>query len=332
MARNIILALLAFLLIALLGLWILSGGPRRVIGTASNAARGVVPTEEELSGFRLPWQPAQLFPTLDITDVLDLAADEPRPSAQDRLIALEAEYDKLNAQAQDLRTFGSPSPHVGKVTIMQDISGVRAPDAQDEYLQIAANYANEASIDLSGWVLESALTGTRIAIPAAASPYVANTASAMRSVVLKPGDLALVTSSASPVGVSFRENMCSGYLQQFQSFSPPLADECPSPSQILPLTSENLQRYGDTCFDAINNLPQCRFPQSLPAEISGACRTFLTEFLSYNGCVNQNRHRSTFESNVWRLYLGSGVEIWRNSHDAVRLLDAQGKTVSVFVY
>lgn len=332
MARNIILALLAFLLVALLGLWILSGGPRRVIETTRTAARGVVPTEEELSGFRLPWQPAHIFPTLDITDVLDLAADEPTLTPQDRLIALEAEYDRLNVQAQELRTFGSPSPHAGKITIMQDISGVRAPDAHDEYLQIAANYANEAAIDLTGWVLESALTGARIIIPPAASPYVANTASVLRGVVLEPGNLALVSSGASPVGISFRENMCTGYLQQFQAFSPPLADECPSPSQILPLTSENLQRYGDACFDAINNLPQCRFPQSIPNEVSGACRAFLTEFLSYNGCVNQHRQRSSFNGSTWRVYLGSGVEIWRNSHDAIRLLDAQGKTVSVFVY
>jgi hypothetical protein len=51
-----------------------------------------------------------------------------------------------------------------------------------------------------------------------------------------------------------------------------------------------------------------------------------------NGCVNRNNFRSEFYKNMWRVYLGASGELWPNAHDAIRLLDAQGKTVSVFVY
>ena len=230
------------------------------------------------------------------------------------------------------RTFGSASPYVGKVIIIDDVSGIRAENAAEEYLQISAAYTNTEAIDVTGWILESALTGIRVAISPAASPFIANNANALAPVSLEPGSLALIATAASPVGVSFRENMCSGYLEQFQTFSPPLIKECPFSSGILPLTQENLIRFGDSCFDALQNLSQCEFPQSLPNTISGACRAYLTEYLSYNGCVNQNRDRSTFQKNMWRVFLGSPQNLWRDSHDAIRLLDAQGKTVSVFIY
>ncbi len=168
-------------------------------------------------------------------------------------------------------------------------------------------------------------------IPPSASPFLANSANILGATSLAPGGLALVATAASPVGVSFRENMCTGYLSQFQSFTPSLSDECPSPSQILPMTESNLVQYGESCFDAIRNLPSCRFPQDLSG-VSASCRAYLTEKLSYNGCVASNSFRAGFNANMWRVYLGASGELWRNSHDAIRLLDAQGKTVSVYVY
>lgn len=328
MIKYIIGALLAFTLLALAVFWVLGGGPRRTLESAQAAADRKV-TEAGDVTFALPWQPAQIFPTLDLSDALQV--NDYEPTTQERLQELEAEYDRLSGEVETQRTFGNPSPYRGKVAIVEDISGVRETDPRSEYLQISAQYGNSETIDISGWVLESALSGVRVMIPPSAAPFIANSANVLGGTSLGPGALALVATAPSPVGVSFRENMCTGYLGQFQSFTPPLADECPSPSQVLPLTETNLLQFGESCFDAIANLSQCRFPQNISG-VSSACQSFLTEKLSYNGCVSTNSFRSEFHRNMWRVYLGSSSELWRNSHDAIRLLDAQGKTVSVFVY
>jgi hypothetical protein len=330
MIKYIIVALLAFTLIALAAVWILSGGPRRVIQDTQALIDASTPEEGEIS-FALPWQPPQIFPTLDLANALNIAPDDDLSSAQRKLEELEAEYDRLSIEAQTTRTFGNPSPFLGKIVIVEDVSGVRESDTNEEYLQIMANYSNQETIDISGWILESALSGVRIMIPPSASPFIANSANVLGPTALAPGGLALVSSAPSPVGVSFRENMCTGYLSQFQSFRPRLAEECPSPKQVLPLSEENLVNYGEECFDAIANLAQCQFPQNLSG-VSYACQAVLQEKLSYNGCVSANSFRAGFQRNMWRVYLGASGEIWRNSHDAIRLLDAEGRTVSVFVY
>ena len=320
MVRYIIGALLAFVLLALLVIWIVSGGPRALFTSTKASLAHAVPSGEDV-GFHLPWQPVQVFPTLDITDAFTVDENDDA-SPQERLAQLEAEYERLNSEVSAARTFGARSPYAGKVTIVQDTSGMRESDTHDEYIQIAANYANSESIDITGWTLESALSGVRVALPPSAAPFIANSANVLTATALDPGGLALVLSAPSPVGVSLRENICTGYLGQFQDFSPPLSEECPSPSEVLPLTENNLQQYGDACFDAIQNL----------SGVSSACRAYLTDQLSYNGCINKNRFRSGFQKNMWRVYLGAPSELWRNSHDAIRLLDAQGRTVSVFVY
>lgn len=342
MLRPIVFGLFAFTFLALLGIWIISGGPRKLVTDTRASFDATISSASEFEDaeFRLPWQPVELFPTIDITEALNFSSEGAdtayrnayAQSQEEKLRELEAEYDRLRAGASNQRTFGTPSPHMGKVGIAQDTLGVRASDPKAEYLQIAANYSNAEAINISGWTIESALSGSRVQIPLATSMFLSGAANQVGAVSLEPGGLAVISSAASPVGISFRENMCSGYLGQFQSFEPPLADECPSPSQVLPLTEENLRLYGDTCFDVIASMSQCRFPQTLPENVFPACRSFLANTLSYNGCVNENKFRSTFQKNMWRLYLASRGELWRNSHDAIRLLDAEGKTVSVFIY
>jgi len=328
MFRQVLFWLIAFIVILLIIMWVIGGGPRRAYQQVTSF--DILPFKPTEAGFRLPWQPVELFPTIDITQAFQPAKDD-LADEQYQLAELEAEYERLSREAS-MRTFGSPSPHTGTVAIVRDAIGVRASDPHEEYVQIAVDYKAKGVVDITGWSLESALTGTKVYLPGIASSFVMGAANVIGSATLQPGGLAIVTTAQSPVGASFRENMCSGYLDQFQEFRPQLGNACPSPSSVLPLTEENLVRYGDACFDVINYLSACRFPQDIPDTVTPACRAFLTDALSYNGCVNRNRTSRSFETNRWRMYLGGQGEIWRNSHDAIRLLDAQGRTVDVFVY
>jgi len=334
MIRPIIIALFAFTLVALIGLWVLSGGPRRTVERVGSVEFVGPFDPEDAIGFRLPWQPVELFPTLDISNALNVSAPSGESGlleAESELDALEAEYERLKTEASRMRTFGTPSPYADTVSIAGDTLGIRESAPEREYIEVVAGYQNDAPISLAGWYLESALSRTRIPIPPAASPFVAGAANTLLPVTLEPGGRVTLISGASPVGISFRENACTGYLEQFQSFGFSIPHECPAPASILPLTEENLRLYGDSCFDTLATLAPCEFPQNLPDTLWPSCRAFLADTFSYNGCVGRERSRPSFNSNTWRVYLGAG-ELWRNSHDAIRLLDAQGRTVNVFVY
>lgn len=329
MFSRVVLALLAFIVVAFIVMWVIGGGPRRTIDRITSI--DVIPESANNDvGFRLPWQPTELFPTINLPGALLI--EDTAQSPQDQVAQIEAEYERINRQAAELRTFGTPSPYSGTVSIVEDVSGVRADNPTEEYVQIRNEFNSKQSVDITGWRLESALSGTIASLPAAASPFLMGSTNTLGPVILESGAIAIVASAPSPVGVSFKENSCTGYLAQFQQFAIPLHLACPSPGSILPLNEENLRRYGEGCFDELPFIPTCTFPQNLPDTVLPSCRAYLTETLSYNGCVNREQYKTSFVHNTWRMYLFSPRELWRNSHDAIRLLDAQGKTVDVFVY
>lgn len=340
MLRRIILGLIIFSLLAMIVIWFLSGGPQSIV----RGAVGAIPSLtnpfslQENQDFRLPWQPAEIFATINISGstIVDVDSSFSYENIQaqqaQELAALENEYDRLVLETQNERTFGTPSPYRGMVHISSGVDTLSESDPVLERIDIVASSANTGAIDITNWSLESALTRTRVYIPRSAAPYIQGTANVLNPTYLEPGETALIQSGASPVGISFRENMCSGYLQQFQSYTPALYEECPAPASVLPLTPDNLMQYGDACFDTIAMLEKCRFPQTFPQTASAQCRNYLANELSYNGCVARNRFRLGFHAPRWRVYLNAQRELWRNSHDAVRLLDANGKTVDVMVY
>src|SRR3989344_2077555 len=92
-----------------------------------------------------------------------------------------------------------------------------------EYLELDAREGISA-VSLTGWSLQSMVSGVRIPIPGAATPFIIGIVNQLPPVVLAPGQTALVVTGASPVGVSFRENRCTGFLEQVQSFDPALAN------------------------------------------------------------------------------------------------------------
>ena len=186
---------------------------------------------------------------------------------------------------------------------------------------------------MDGWSLQSVYTGIRAYIPTAASSFMMGVVNDRDSIQLPPGASAIINSGMSPVGTSFRENICTGYLEQLQNFSPSLSNSCPTPASSLPLTPENLRIYGETCFDFLQTIPSCTSPlQNIPGNISSDCRSFALNTLSYNGCVLKNRFRPSFITGSWRIYLESDTELWRNTHDIIRLLDGEGRTVDVLTY
>ncbi len=317
--------LVIFIVIGLIAMWLIAGGwaaSMRTIKALGNPVEFFFGTgSTTLSTITLPWGPGEIRGP-DISGYADeanringVSGDEP-----DSIEAGDA--------TSEAKTFGNPSPYSGKVSLR--IGGAKESDAASEYVEL--NARGGSTIDITGWSLQSAATAIRMAIPYGTSLFVVGVVNAPERITLRSGDEAIINTGISPVGISMRENICSGYLSRTQVFTPELSGSCPSSSDVLPLNEENIRTYGATCFDYLASASRCSAPSSGSQDVSPACRSLAVTAFTYNGCVQMFRGRVNFSLPSWRVYLGLGSELWGNSHDVIRLLDAEGRTVTTLTY
>lgn len=311
MIPRILAWLLAAIVIIVVFVWIIGGGITRSLAAANKPSN---PLEffGNLASFKLPWQPSS---------PLDLPTGASSSSVDTSLVP----YD-----ASQAKTFGYTSPYAGKVAIVDH--NAAGTDPSLEYVEI--QILGESPVSLSGWSLQSAYSRTRALLPSATENLVSGTLNKLAAPDAPGGSTLYIVTGKSPVGVSFRENICSGYLAQFQQFTPPLEQSCPNPADELTITGNNLRSYGPTCIDFVQSLSSCHFPTSaeMPANISPECRDFASSEFSYNGCVTAHRDDAGFLKNSWRLYLNSPTRLWDDTHDVIRLLDDKGQIVDAITY
>lgn len=227
--------------------------------------------------------------------------------------------------------FGPPSPYRGKVTLSHQVSSAASSDPNNEYIIVSVNSSAGAPVTLTGWTIESEASGNAVTIPAGTEVPTSGSVGALQSIVLNPGDRAIIDSGRSPIGGSFRENECTGYFSEYQKFTPSLAGSCPTP--ISELTAHYPDYIRDTaCITYVKTLPACTLEITTPVGLSTACSQVLQNYLSYNGCVSSHQNDSAFKSKTWRVYLGRTSAMWRKQYEVVKLIDNQGKTVDAFSY
>ncbi|MBI5003822.1 hypothetical protein HZC00_01880 [Candidatus Kaiserbacteria bacterium] len=325
MIGKIIAALVATAIFLMIIFWVISGGPAKVISAAksqpdiiSSLLNGsLIP---KLFSIKLPWQDSVSIPG---------AADISQYTSDNSGGVGGTGYSQ--EQIDQARNFGMPSPYRSQVTLQEGRATENNPSK--EYVAVTASRDNEGAVDITGWSVQSAVSGERYYLPPAASAFIGGAVNSTGSVTLEPGATAIITSGVSPVGVSFHENICSGYLGKLQAFYPSLDfSVCPDPSKVFPETPENLRTYGSSCLDYVRNLSSCEFPQDLPTSLSPACRSYVTNTFSYNGCVHLHQNESSFLHNSWRLFINAQRSIWDDRHDIIRLLDAKGRTVDAVTY
>lgn len=325
MIKRVLIVSLIVFVIALIIFWFVTGGWAAAARTARSLANPlelIFGTSTSGSFINLPWQPGEMTRGPDISDYAG--------EADARNMASGDSDQYSGTQTDSTQGSVNSSPYSGKVFISEHTateSGV-----SKEFIQLTASDSNTAPIPLTNWVLQSAVSGVRVGIPLAAPLFVLGAVNSVQPIYLEPGASVFITTAISPVGASFRENICSGYLNELQKFTPELSNECPAPSESLPMTAENLRIYGSSCFDYLNTLNQCHFPTTLPGDLSSACRSYISNTTSYNGCTNTYRNRTSFNLPAFRTYLGLSTELWANSHDVIHLLDEQGRTVDVLTY
>lgn len=331
MIKTILIWLGIGIAITFLILWIVSGGLGKVLSQGKLFTNPFTDGTSTGSGFRLPWQP-DLFPTVIPNQEGATGKEEEKArDPKEELDALQKEYADLEEAARAAREFGTPSPYRDDVHISK--SNAAKASVDEEYIRITAASGNTAPIDITGWSLLSALTGVRAYIPRGAENFLMGTVNVQGNIQLTAGASAIGVSGQSPVGTSLRENLCTGYLNQLQTFNPPLKERCPASADVLPLTADNIRTYGDACVDFVKKISSCTAPiQSFTPGLSMECRNYLGGALSYNGCALRYRYRSDFTDRSWRIYFNAPNELWRNTHDVIRLLDAEGRTVDAITY
>ncbi len=325
MIKRVLVVSIVIFIIALIIFWFLTGGWAAAARTAralSNPLELIFGSSASGSFIKLPWQPGELARGPDISDYAG--------EADARILASGDEDQFTNTPPTPMGAFGNPSPYAGKVSIGE--GNATENDTAQEFIHLTASDSNAQPVVITNWTLQSAVTGARAIIPPAAPFFVLGVVNAVQPMYLEPGASVFITTAASPVGTSFRENICSGYLSELHTFTPEISNECPTPPEMLPMNADTLRTYGSSCFDYLNTLTQCHFPTALPGELSSACRSFISNTMSYNGCINASRNRVPFALPAFRVYLGLRSELWSNSHDVIRLLDAEGRTVDVLTY
>lgn len=306
------------MLLSLLALWLWQGGYWKIADYAQLVPNPLATSTDQL--YQLPGQP-EFFTVEDTTS----AANEMEYGAADYEIARDALY-----QTGAYNPNAERSPYAGFIEL--SIGGADRPDPNSEYIVIRASDFVTLPITVSGWTLKSAYTGRRAIVPLAASPFYQGVVNSVQPISLGSGESVVLSTGVSPVGVSFRESICTGYLAQTQQFSPALSNSCPRPTDLLPRTGENAAQYGSSCLDYVERLPQCSYPVLLPNDLTSACRSFITTTFTYNGCVRAYGSQSNSNMSTWRAYHASSEELWQNEHDSIVLTDDRGRAVATINY
>lgn len=228
--------------------------------------------------------------------------------------------------------FGSPSLYRGLVTLSEYVSGAGSSNPGNEYVELSVAQNAGVPVDLTGWTIESGATGNAAVIPKGTEVPTSGIVNAIQDIVLNPGESAVLVSGQSPIGASFRENKCTGYFGDFQTFSPPLPQNCPDPSDELDSFYGADYIRDEECIDYVKTLSRCQAALTPPAGASSACQSFIINYLNYNGCVTAHQNDADFEGDTWRIYLGRSTSMWRTQNEVVKLIDASGNTVDEFSY
>ncbi len=205
------------------------------------------------------------------------------------------------------------------------VYNVLETDPKKEYVEIAAAYSNTESLPITGWTLEGR-QGLKLTIGQGAYLIYSAQVNPQNSIYLEPNGIAVIATGQSPVGTNFRLNMCAGYFNQFQQFSPYVPESC---SYID--AKDVPQNYPEACYDFVRTLQRCRMPTSVPPAVGNDCIQFISERANYNGCVNFHKNDKDFYGKEWRIYLGRASELWQK-RDTIILRDQEGKIIDQVSY
>lgn len=266
-----------------------------------------------------------------------ISATKTPAQVQSELASDQAQLADLQTKINQTRLFGDPSPYHGEITIGG--GNIYATDPDQQYVTIQLSSSATADVTISGWKVTSLATDKSATIPYGDPLPASASASARSPIVLRPGDQAIISTGESPVDASFRENECTGYFAGSRTFSPYLSSTCPSPQQEYDRFYSGNQYKDQACYDLMRSAQSCRTPKE-SGNLSSTCYDLIDNYLTYAGCVAHHQGDAYFLGTTWHIYLDyhypfsdhrtSKDLLWRSTHEAVKLMDSNGKTVDLY--
>ncbi len=254
--------------------------------------------------------------------------EQKQADIQAKIDQTQKEVDALQAKINEEEEKKNSSIYKGIV----DLNYVyRSSDAKQEYLSLRVN-TTKTPINVTGWTLKSRSSGVSVKIPKGTYLFFTGITNTEDDIYLNSNDYLYLVTGISPNGASFKTNKCSGYLTQFQTFTPYLYTSCPAPknenTSSIPRTVNN-----DACLDYIDYFPTCRIQtESLPANWSYECTSFIYNKINYPSCITTHKGDKDFYLGEWRVYLKRSEGIWKERREDIILLDNEGKIVDTYQY
>ncbi len=230
-----------------------------------------------------------------------------------------------------------------------------------EYITIS-NWG-KAPVDITSWTLRNGkdkrtysigdqlqrFSADIAQIPKAAPLLLPSGGSPLQNVVLKSGERAIITTGRVTVNspypiTSFKENMCTGYLERLDdyNFEPALQTSCPDPED-----EPGIERLDTQCRAFVESLSRCTTPKFERKDregnacencienkiLSSSCAAYVREHFSYKGCIAYHAGGPNFSSGkTWRVFLGRGWEMWGKNYETIELFDQYGNLAAFSNY
>lgn len=212
------------------------------------------------------------------------------------------------------------SSYKGKIVIYDFYGTASKPGGERLTLK---NMTKSEKISVTGFRVENARGGSFTLPLAHALPGVSPTMS--DPIVLAPGGRVVISLGKQERQINFRENLCTGYFDEFSEFSPSLDHQCPE--IVLP----NKASYTDKCIHLIESTGSCQAGKTEQFTDS-QCATFINEHLNYNGCVHDNKNLNGFYLKRWLVWMRHDQEFFRNLTETVTVRDQNGRAVDERTY
>jgi hypothetical protein len=253
---------------------------------------------------------------------------------EEEIAQIYEDLETLEEEARGVKLRSPQSPYAGKLFLRTGNVSETVP--KYEHLLLEASEENTSGITISGWKIESYVSDEEAIIPKGdrvlEDPY----KPIKESIVLLPGETAYLVTGDTFLNISFRENICTGYLDERGTIYPSLGTSCPAPIDEMEASGE-IGRGNDDCYDFVETIGVCETPSKKVVDdtprLGGTCRDFVLETLNHDDCVRLHKNDPLFtEEGYWLIYLEESTDLWRDEREIIRLLDTEGRVVDVIEY
>jgi hypothetical protein len=267
------------------------------------------------------------------TKVKNTPTPQSNEQMQTALQNAKLEADRIQNDITKLQEDKISSPLYGKITLSRPTNpGIRTKGTIiiKEYIQITASPNNTSPVLLTGMKLKSLLTANNAIIGKGVELPQLGIINTETPIFLPPGGVAYIYTGYSPNSMSFQINSCTGYLEQYQEFTPALPSNCPRP--IDEIRPKDTYGFDGACLDYLRNLSQCRIVTEPPISLTYECKTFTLNTFNYPKCVANHKNEVNFYKSEWRIFLANTQPLWKDKYETIRLLDQDGKTIDTISY